>query len=1300
MKKLYALTILLVFLAMLASAQKTAKQNQRIVTDYEKGKVFEFSTGIAPVTTPIITESDGKGPVLNWQASDAAAIANMVKVSSQNMKSACAWGLNSQRLSVYNNTSNVPLWEKMCPINTWDEVIDMTEDGTLIANGFDSAFQIYNTATGAVQWEQTTENCVKGIQITNDGQIVFVATFNYATQSDSYLTCYQVGQSIPLWSKTFVGNFAALSASKSGNRVVFCEYGGPVSKLFVLDGANGNQLFEAPFQNQNPPGISFDGKYIVSGDYSGFVYLYEYNEGTSTYNEKWHYRVNGSSAWVWGMNISADGSTIAVGTLIFQTSDYEGDLLIFNSYSPVPVWVATGFKDAVVSVDLSADGSIIAAGTWGPIDNSRPDFMLYRKQSSTPYFNVNSPGSIFSVDLSADGKLCMTGGKAVHARAFGNGGRLYNITSDPGGGILSGHAYKSGTQEQAGVKIEVIGINNYFTYTNVDAAYSLPYIPAGTYTIKYSCVGFIPQNITGVIIQDGQTTVQDVTLLSTGDPPQNLFATRGAGLTVDLIWEAPPSGTVLGYKVYRKNYAPDFFPETPLATVASTQLTFSDNTARPTLHYFYAVTAVLAGDLQSPYSNTAEGWISTGYIVNELSSYVGATPVIDGVLSPGEWSDAFKADISDFLGIRDNLPNPIGSVMAYLKVNAAKTFLYCAVENFNDAVFEDHDEVALYVDDNNDGVFPPTGDDSEGNYWAVHYATGDLIRYRPLYSNGGVGTVVEIPNAQIDVSDATGHLVYEFVIPLGPGQNWNIHFNDQDQSGICSFVLDDPSNYDGYWPQTTLNLFNPAQYGVINFGDEDEVPPPPANLVLSNQPPSMNIMLSWDQPDINDFNFFNIHSSFEGGTYTLLGSTIGVEFFYTLPGSGAYSFFVTTVDRAGHESVPSEIVSIGGGTGFNLNGTITYANTAQTQLSGIVVALKNASGTVIATTTTNATGGYTFSGLTNGNYTLAPSTTKTWGGVTALDVLLFKKHIANIAFLDGIFLASGDVNASGGLTAADVLLIKKRIAFVTNSFVVGDWLFNNTPIVISGGSVIQNFNGLCYGDANGSFTPSDKGMQPAEQIRNMSGALAIGSGEIQNGKMAVPIYAAEMANLGSFQFTLTYDAAKLTFAGADHWYRGIENVVVGNPQPGKLTFVWAADGIGITLVNQKLVELYFTVQSTDVPVITWSDFPTKREFADFEGAEFTPAYTNGTLGPLAGVENQKNKQMVIYPNPASDFIIVKSNDDLQSVKIFNNLGELVFNKTITAREFRVSTAAFSAGLYLVQIDTKSERISRSVVVEK
>jgi hypothetical protein len=384
-------------------------------------------------------------------------------------------------------------------------------------------------------------------------------------------------------------------------------------------------------------------------------------------------------------------------------------------------------------------------------------------------------------------------------------------------------------------------------------------------------------------------------------------------------------------------------------------------------------------------------------------------------------------------------------------------------------------------------------------------------------------------------------------------------------------------------------------------------------------------------------------------------------------------------------------------TTFILSGTITYANSAQTPLSGVTVALKNSSGTVIATTSSNATGVYAFSGLQNGNYTLEPSTSKLWGGVTALDVLLYKKHIASIAFLEGIFLASGDVNGSGSLTATDVLLIKKRIGFVSNSFTVGDWLFNNTPVIINGGNVNKNFSGLCYGDANGSFIPQAKEFPSAG--RPKIGVMSIGSVPARIGEIPVPLIASGLVNLGSFQYSILYDPSILTFTHADHWCSGIENVVVGNPQPGKLTFVWAADASGISITDEIFCDLHFISNSIDPSEISWSDMPTIREVADSEGAIFAPNLINGTVGGNSGFENTIFSQLVIYPNPAKDFVMVRSTGELQSVRIFNNLGEVVYDKALTSKELMVSTSFFRPGLYLMKVQTMAGIESKKLVIQ-
>jgi hypothetical protein len=51
--------------------------------------------------------------------------------------------------------------------------------------------------------------------------------------------------------------------------------------------------------------------------------------------------------------------------------------------------------------------------------------------STTPIFqlldDIDEPGSLSSVAISKDGSFVTAGGKAVHAREFGNGGQVYAI---------------------------------------------------------------------------------------------------------------------------------------------------------------------------------------------------------------------------------------------------------------------------------------------------------------------------------------------------------------------------------------------------------------------------------------------------------------------------------------------------------------------------------------------------------------------------------------------------------------------------------------------------------------------------------------------------------------------------------------------------------------------------------------------------------------------------------------------------------------------------------------------------------
>ena len=223
----------------------------------------------------------------------------------------------------------------------------------------------------------------------------------------------------------------------------------------------------------------------------------------------------------------------------------------------------------------------------------------------------------------------------------------------------------------------------------------------------------------------------------------------------------------------------------------------------------------------------------------------------------------------------------------------------------------------LYIDDNNDGEYGDAGDDSEGNFWAAYYASGNLIRYRPIYNTGGVGTVIELENPQIAVSDATGVIVYEFMIPIGDTENWQINPNANNESGLFLFVLDDPAAFDGYWPCTNPEIFIPTDYGQITFDATNEIPPPPENTDISWTYGPINIVMEWDQPDINDFDHFNIYKL--DGTFQYLDNTIGSQYSYLYPGTVYTEFYVTTVDQSGQESEPSDIMIFNTPIGINNN---------------------------------------------------------------------------------------------------------------------------------------------------------------------------------------------------------------------------------------------------------------------------------------------------------------------------------------------------------------------------------------------
>jgi hypothetical protein len=65
-----------------------------------------------------------------------------------------------------------------------------------------------------------------------------------------------------------------------------------------------------------------------------------------------------------------------------------------------------------------------------------------------------------------------------------------------------------------------------------------------------------------------------------------------------------------------------------------------------------------------------------------------------------------------------------------------------------------------------------------------------------------------------------------------------------------------------------------------------------------------------------------------------------------------------------------------------------------------------------------------------------------------------------------------------------------------------------------------------------------------------------------------------------------------------------------------------------------------------------------------------------------------NGQIMVYPNPASDNVNVKSDYTVSSIEVMNYMGQTVYrNTTVNAKTTQFSVSTLSAGIYFLKVAT-------------
>ena len=103
--------------------------------------------------------------------------------------------------------------------------------------------------------------------------------------------------------------------------------------------------------------------------------------------------------------------------------------------------------------------------------------------------------------------------------------------------------------------------------------------------------------------------------------------------------------------------------------------------------------------------------------------------------------------------------------------------------------------------------------------------------------------------------------------------------------------------------------------------------------------------------------------------------------------------------------------------------------------------------------------------------------------------------------------------------------------------------------------------------------------------------------------------------------------------------------------------------------------------------------------AVYSQCESLPTDTISVTLKWEGV-NEFDNMVSIYPNPASNYVYITVNNNIRNIKIYSNIGQLVYeNNIVKNKTIKLNTAVYKAGTYMIQFRTNNGKtINKKIVI--
>ncbi len=408
-----------------------------VQTEVRYGTQQGSSAGATSLTQPLTSG----GSLWTHTDGGAAWIARAVSIGDEAGQVFAEHDLNgecSELLSAYDSDPPTVVWNDPSPLgNDFQRVDSARTTNTHVAvsqvtlggnpQTRQAVVRKYTSSSATPDWSYTFTPVINAnakVGIARDGSLIVAAIMNDGAGTME-IAIFDPGSGTPtsytVVASTGSTSFRGWDLSADGSTLYYTV--GNVVHIF--DTATQTVVFTTSI------GSGFD-SHAISGDGSIFAYgrfnaMHVWERSGASYTNTFTHNLSGQ-VYCAQIDISDDGSTVAYGWYYYS----PGLTIQVNAYH-LPTGAVTmtdvvngmgAYQNLMSDVSCDAAGERFAVGLWGDQGNIAEEVRVYSTFSDTPIMTENLPGSVFDLDMSADGQRVVAGSKSVHANTFGNGGQV------------------------------------------------------------------------------------------------------------------------------------------------------------------------------------------------------------------------------------------------------------------------------------------------------------------------------------------------------------------------------------------------------------------------------------------------------------------------------------------------------------------------------------------------------------------------------------------------------------------------------------------------------------------------------------------------------------------------------------------------------------------------------------------------------------------------------------------------------------------------------------------------------------